>query len=260
MGCAGKQRAIDEIRQYSSGAGNGRHHADGMPGRPSADGDRAVQRIADGHCSGVADDFDDQRRVERGGRRVGPKLAAVADVRPGRVAAAVGVSDFASAAHLDRWQFGDDQTDAFVADPRMRQAYDKVYEQFAKLTDNPDLAMPWPAWYDLTGSAPSTWRCRCRRRYCRGLPLYIEDINWRAGGRSAAQSVAQRGMLDRDQYGRDAQVRVCAARTYALAAGRGPARSAHADECPPRGRHMDRRAQETFMVVRTLIRTLGGAR
>jgi hypothetical protein len=53
--------------------------------------------------------------------------------------------------HLDRWQLGDDGTDIFVTDPQMRKVYDAVYGQFAELVSKPDLAMPWPAWYELQG-------------------------------------------------------------------------------------------------------------
>ena len=34
--------------------------------------------------------------------------------------------------------------------------YDRVYREFAKLVQAPDLAMPWPAWYELDGRMPAT--------------------------------------------------------------------------------------------------------
>ena len=58
--------------------------------------------------------------------------------------------------HLDRWQLGADGTDAFVTDPAMRRVYDLVYRDFATLMEKPDLAMPWPAAYDLEGELPAT--------------------------------------------------------------------------------------------------------
>src|SRR5205085_604245 len=55
------------------------------------------------------------------------------------------------ATHLNRWQLGADGSDAFVTMPQMRQVYDKIYSEFANLIETPDLAMPWPAWYELDG-------------------------------------------------------------------------------------------------------------
>src|SRR5215208_695574 len=46
--------------------------------------------------------------------------------------------------HLDRWQLGADGSEEFVR-PEMRAVYDRVYSEFAKLVQQPDLAMPWPA-------------------------------------------------------------------------------------------------------------------
>ena len=42
--------------------------------------------------------------------------------------------------------------------PGMRKVYDLLYPEFAKLVVKPDLAMPWPAWYDLSGNLPQPWR------------------------------------------------------------------------------------------------------
>src|SRR5207247_9448112 len=50
--------------------------------------------------------------------------------------------------HLDRWQLGADGSDAFVTQKDMRRVYDLVYSEFANLVQKPDLAMPWPAWYE----------------------------------------------------------------------------------------------------------------
>src|SRR5205085_106728 len=53
------------------------------------------------------------------------------------------------ASHLDRWQLGSDGSDAFVTLPGMRAVYTKVHAEFATLIQHPDLAMPWPAWYEM---------------------------------------------------------------------------------------------------------------
>lgn len=58
--------------------------------------------------------------------------------------------------HLDRWQLGADGDEGFAANPELRQAYDVVYAQFQKLVQKPDLALPWPAWYELDDRAPAT--------------------------------------------------------------------------------------------------------
>jgi polar amino acid transport system permease protein len=58
--------------------------------------------------------------------------------------------------HLTRWQLGADGSDMFVTDPDMRKVYKTVYREFANLIDSPDLAMPWPAWYELDGEMPAT--------------------------------------------------------------------------------------------------------
>jgi hypothetical protein len=165
------------------------------------------------------------------------------------------------ATHLDRWQLGDDETDAFVADPRMRQAYDKVYEQFAKLTDKPDLAMPWPAWYDMTGSLPSTVALWVPPSILPSeLPLYIQDINSRQSDGKRHNLSLSLALLDRAQYGRDTQVRDLVQRvTYALAAGADRIDIPMPMNVRREGESWIVEPQETFIIVRTLIRTLGGA-
>jgi hypothetical protein len=165
------------------------------------------------------------------------------------------------AVHLDRWQLGDDETNAFVADPHMRQVYDKVYEQFAKLIDKPDLAMPWPAWYDVSGPMPPSVALWVPPSILPSeLPLYIQDINSRQGSDKRHSLSLSLALLDRDRYGREAQVRDLVQRvTYALAAGADRIDLPMPMTVRRQGQTWIVEPQETFMVIRTLVRTLGGA-
>jgi hypothetical protein len=168
------------------------------------------------------------------------------------------------ATHLDRWQLGADGTDAFVTDKGMRDVYDKVYQQFAALIFQPDLAMPWPAWYELDGRLPATVALSVSPSVLpHQLPLYIQDIKGQEG-HNLSLSLQP---LDRRQYGRDVQIRDFAQRVvYALAAGAQridlplpfvARRAGGATEGPQED--LEKRPQELFMIVRTLITTLGGA-
>src|SRR5688572_12821235 len=94
--------------------------------------------------------------------------------------------------HLDRWQLGADNSDAFVTRPQMRAVYDRIYAEFAQLVQYPDLAMPWPAWYELDGKLPATVALSVPSSVLpEQLPLYVQDIQNRAGsakGSAAAGS------------------------------------------------------------------------
>ncbi len=119
--------------------------------------------------------------------------------------------------HLDRWQLGADGTDAFVNDPAMRRVYAAVYREFAGLMREPDLAMPWPAWFDLEGELPATVALSVPPSVLPNqLPLYIGDIRGHEG-HNLSLSLE---WLDRDRYGRSAQIKDLAQRlVYALAPG-----------------------------------------
>src|SRR5207249_4836313 len=81
------------------------------------------------------------------------------------------------ATHLDRWQLGADGSDVFVTRKAMREVYAKVYAKFATLVQKPDLAMPWPAWYDLDGALPATVALSIPSSVLPPqLPLYMQEL------------------------------------------------------------------------------------
>ncbi|HEV8291712.1 MAG TPA: hypothetical protein VGP94_07295, partial [Tepidisphaeraceae bacterium] len=157
--------------------------------------------------------------------------------------------------HLDRWQLGADGSEAFVR-PEMRAVYDKVYKEFAKLVQHPDLAMPWPAWYELEGKLPATVALSVNGSVLpHQLPLYMQEIR-KHEGHNLSLTLQ---LLDREQYGREVQIRDLAQRViYALAA------DAKRIDLPlpfsvlGEGDEIEKQPQELFMVVRTLMSTLSG--
>jgi|GEM_PF-835560 len=160
--------------------------------------------------------------------------------------------------HLDRWQLGADGLDAFATQPAMRQAYRLIHEQFQKLVQKPDLAMPWPVWYELeTGQAPATLALWIDPTVLPAqLPLYIEDLLKR---RSANLAVTLEPR-DRRRYGREFQIRDLAQRVvWALAAG-----AQRIDLPLPFSVAIEdggfvRQPQELLMIIRTLTARLGGS-
>ncbi|MCC7351291.1 MAG: hypothetical protein IT446_12050 [Phycisphaerales bacterium] len=157
--------------------------------------------------------------------------------------------------HLERWQLGDDGTDAFVNDPKMREVYSRVYEEFAKLIQSPDLAMPWPAWFELEGQLPATVALSVPPSVLPSqLPLYMQDLKGHEGHNLSISLQ----LLDRGQYGREMQIRDLAQRViYALAA------DARRIDLPlpfavrRENEQVVRQPKELLMVMRTLITTLG---
>jgi hypothetical protein len=158
--------------------------------------------------------------------------------------------------HLDRWQLGLDGSDAFVS-PAMREVYAQVYKEVAALVQSPDLAMPWPAWYELDGQAPATVALSVPPSVLPSqLPLYVQDLKDRKGHElSLSLQIA-----DRATYGREVQIRDLAERViYALAAG-----AKRIDLPLPFNVSVGEdggvveQPQELLMVVRTLTATLGG--
>lgn len=158
--------------------------------------------------------------------------------------------------HLERWQLGEDGTDAFVNDPKMRQVYSLVYDEFAKLMQSPDLAMPWPAWFELEGQMPATVALSVPPSVLPSqLPLYMQDLKGHEGHNLSVSFQ----LLDRQQYGREMQIRDLAQRViYALAA------DARRIDLPlpftvrQENEQVVRQPKELLMVMRTLITTLGG--
>ena len=160
--------------------------------------------------------------------------------------------------HLDRWQLGADGTEAFVTQKEMREVYAKVYNEFSALVQKPDLAMPWPAWYEMEGQLPATVALSVPPSVLPSqLPLYIDDIREKEG-HNLSLSIQ---LLDREQYGREMQIRDLAQRVvYALAADAKridiplPFTVKQADD----EEALVKQPQELLMILRTLITTLGG--
>lgn len=161
--------------------------------------------------------------------------------------------------YLDRWQFGlDAEAQQFVSNGSMRKAYGLMHDQFRLLVDKPDLAMPWPAWFDMEGQLPPTIALSVPSDVLpHQLPLYINDLK-KSDGQQLSISLQ---LLSRQQYGRQAQMRDFVQRVaYALSAG-----AQRIDAPLPFDvvRHEDgsvqKQPQEMLLVLRTLLSTLGGS-
>lgn len=166
------------------------------------------------------------------------------------------------ASHLRHWQLGADGSDEFVQRPEMREVYRIVYREFAALMEKPDLAMPWPAWYELDGDPPATVSLYIKPDVMPSqLPLYVQDLRHRP----------EQGLsiylepLDRARYGREVQIRDLAQRVvYTLSADakridiRLPFGVSHGTNSPESHSDVVQQPQELFMVVRTLVTILGG--
>jgi hypothetical protein len=160
--------------------------------------------------------------------------------------------------HLDRWQLGADGSDAFVTDPKMRQVYDKVYRRFTDLVTKPDLAMPWPAWYEMQGKMPATVALSVPGSVLPSqLPLYTEELR-NAPGHNLSLSLE---LLDAQRYGRVVQIRDLAQRVvYALGAGATRIDLPMPFDSVPNGDGgFTEQPQELFMILRTLTTLLSGA-
>jgi hypothetical protein len=151
---------------------------------------------------------------------------------------------------------GADGSDAFVTSPKMRDVYRRVYNEFAQLVQSPDLAMPWPAWYELEGELPATVALAVTPDVLPAqLPLYINDISALRGHNL---SLALQP-LPLEKYGRELQIRDFAQRfAYAISAG-----ATRIDiELPfkkgPKGT-IDNQPTELLIISRTLMGMLGGA-
>lgn len=159
--------------------------------------------------------------------------------------------------HLDRWQLGDDGSDLYVSDPTMRQVYDRIYDEFAKLIQSPDLAMPWPAWYEMDGKLPATIALAIPPNILPSqIPLYISTLK-NQQGHNLSLSLEP---LDVHRYGRMVQIQDLAQRIiYALSAG------AQRIDLPlpftveqAQGK-LVKQPSELFMIDRSLISILAGS-
>lgn len=159
--------------------------------------------------------------------------------------------------HLDRWQFGDDNDAAeFVQNPAMRKVYDLLYAEFAKMVVNPDLAMPWPAWYDMSGNLPATVALSVPPDVLPSqIPLYIQDIRGHEG-HNLSLSLQ---LLD-ERYGRQVQIRDLALRViYALAGGANRIDLPLPFTVRKDRDHITPQPRELLLIIRTLLSQLSGA-
>lgn len=160
--------------------------------------------------------------------------------------------------HLDRWQLGADGSDMFVKQGQMRQVYSTVYDCFSKLVQSPDLAMPWPAWYELEGELPATVAMSVPSSVLPSqLPLYMQDIS-KHEGHNLSLSLQ---LLDEKQYGREAMIRDLAQRVvYALAADAQRIDVPLPFSVKTTNGKVIKQPNELVLIERTLLTTLSGAR
>lgn len=159
--------------------------------------------------------------------------------------------------HLDRWQLGaDSDAAAFLEKPDMRKVYKLLYGEFAKVVVDPDLAMPWPAWYDLSGDLPATVALSVPPDVLPSqLPLYIQDIRGHEG-HNLSLSLQ---LLD-GRYGREVQIRDLAQRVvYALAGGASRIDLPLPFTVRKDGDHVTDQPRELLLIIRTLVSQLSGA-
>jgi hypothetical protein len=120
--------------------------------------------------------------------------------------------------HLTQWQLLDDESaERMVQDKPLRDVYDKLLGEFSKLIDEPDLAMPWPAWVELDAQLPSTVALSVPGEILpEQLPLYIADLR-KHRGKTISLVLHP---IDREKYGRAAQERDLALRiAYSFVGG-----------------------------------------
>jgi hypothetical protein len=159
--------------------------------------------------------------------------------------------------HIERWQLGPDDTIQFATAPSARATYKSVYQVIAKLVAKPDLAIPWPASYELPTDLPGSIGLDVPTSILPAqLPLYIRDTQARTN-HAVALSIHP---LARNEYGRMTQIRDLAQRViYSLAA------EAKSIDLPlPMDAQQDEKdlslqPHELLIVMRTLMNTLSGA-
>jgi len=159
--------------------------------------------------------------------------------------------------HLDRWQFGDDKDAAdFVQRAGMEKVYNLIYAAFARVVVKPDLAMPWPAWYDLSGNLPATVALSIPPDVLPSqIPLYTQDIRGHEG-HNLSLSLQ---LLD-DRYGREVQIRDLAQRVvYALAGGASRIDLPLPFTVHRQNDHVTPEPKELLLIMRTLLAQLSGA-
>jgi len=141
----------------------------------------------------------------------------------------------------------------------MRDVYNLIYGEFAGLVQKPDLAMPWPAWYELEGKLPATVALSLPSTVLpEQLPLYVHDIKNRTTIEKAPQLSLSLQRLD-PQYGREVIIRDTAERiTQALAAGADRIDVPLPFTVKRVGDELVKQPEEMLIILRTLLTTLGG--
>jgi len=159
--------------------------------------------------------------------------------------------------HIESWQLGPDGSEAFATDPANRDAYKRVRDEFAHLVPDPDLATPWPAYYELPADAPASIALGVPTSVLPSqIPLYLQEFK---GKRERTVSVTLQP-LDRAQYGREVQIRDLAQRLiYTLSAD-----AKRIDFPLPVTLSNDdvgsvSEPEELLVVLRTMLTTLSGA-
>jgi hypothetical protein len=181
--------------------------------------------------------------------------------------------------HLHSWQVGMDGSELFVQDPEMRAVYSLLHAEFAKLIDKPDLAMPWPAWYELEGEVPSTVALFVKPEVLPSqLPLYIGDekptddkgfIDAELKASDAPKTLSHRAQhlsiflepIDKNKYGRKVQIADLAERiAYSLSANAERIDMNLPFSIERVGERIMSQPDELLLIARTIMTTLNGAR
>jgi len=168
--------------------------------------------------------------------------------------------------HVTRWQFGIDGDEGPASDAQLRNAYDVVYQQFQRLVQKPDLAVPWPIWYELDEQAPASVSVAVPPLAIlpSQVPLYINDAGnpqtARAQPLKSSQASVYLSWLPVERYGRVERIRDMAQRlVHALSAG-----ADRIDLPLPLTMRQDQdllvhEPTEDLLILRTVIGTLSGA-
>ena len=123
------------------------------------------------------------------------------------------------ATHVDQWQLMPDaDADEIARDPNRRIVFNRVFDEFTKLTGTISLAMPWPAFFDREVGSPGASAIVVPTDVLpEQIPLYLHDAQTLSP--ETQQSVTLRA-IPREKYGRPAQLRDLALRVaYGLVGG-----------------------------------------
>ncbi len=157
---------------------------------------------------------------------------------------------------LDHWQLGADGIDDFAVNPDMRKVYSRVLSKYAALIEKPDLAMPYPVWYEAPMPPPSSLALSVPDSILPAeIPLYLQEFK----GKEAANVSLSLSPIDRDTYGRPAQIRDIAQRIiFSLAGG-----ASRIDLPLPmvihhQGERMTAEPSELAIIEHTLLKHLSG--